>query len=77
MISGLRLYLIIGAVALGVSTLGVIVYKIRKDAVASYRIEQTEKEVKKVREAEKANDASRRCSLDPDCRLSNDGYRRD
>lgn len=39
--------------------------------------EMKKKEEKRVTNATKADDAAKRCSNDPRCRVQNDGYRRD
>ena len=40
-------------------------------------IEDAKKIERKVNEANRADDRSTRCSRDPECRLRDDGYRRD
>lgn len=52
-------------------------YDIASDAVQAFRAKLLTQGAARVQDAVKADDDARRCSLDPTCRLSNDGWRRD
>ena len=47
------------------------------DAVTDAKAKRLGHETKRVEDATKADDASRKCAADPACRMSDDGWRRD
>lgn len=49
----------------------------RRDGAAAVRAEIAAENARRLNDATRADDASRKCAADPVCRLSNDGFRRD
>ena len=72
-----RLYLFSAIAAVIVAVVIIVYFKGRADGRASYAAQATQQLKEKSDAASKADDDARRCASDPDCRLSNDGYRRD
>jgi hypothetical protein len=77
MLSGLKLYAILALVAVCIVAAGSIALRIRADGYNSRVVEEVRATTKRSTNANRADDAARRCAADPDCRLSNDGFRRD
>lgn len=67
----------VGLAVLCLAVLAVLKYDVARDAVQAYRAKTLTKEAERVKAATDADDGSRRCALDPGCRLRNDGWRRD
>lgn len=66
-----------GAALLCLAALTWLKYDIAKDAVEAFRVKLFTQETRRVKDATDADDAARRCALDPACRLRDDGWRRD
>lgn len=70
-------YLRIAAVLFVISAIAGVYMKGRADGYAKHVAEITILAKENTDAANRADDAARRCSADPTCSLSNDGYRRD
>jgi hypothetical protein len=70
-------------IAVGLAIFGLVVFynikihEAREDGRRQLRAEQVSDFLKKNKDATDADDASRKCSLDPACRMQSDGFRRD
>lgn len=67
----------VGLALLCLTVAGWLKYDIARDAVQAFRSKLFTQEARRVKDATNADDAARRCTLDPGCRLRNDGWRRD
>lgn len=70
-------YVRLALVALVLGAIGGVYMKGRADGYAKHVSEIALIAKEKTDAANRADDAARRCSADPACSLSNDGYRRD
>ncbi len=67
----------VGLALLALAVAGWVKYDIARDAVQAFKAKLFTQEVGRVKNATDADDAARRCALDPACRLRDDGWRRD
>ena len=65
--------LLIGVLSFGAWELHVI----KRDAVNAYKATVVKQEIDRVYKSTEAGEAAKRCSADPTCSMSSDGYRRD
>lgn len=70
-------------IAVGLIIVGLVIFynikihEAKEEGRRQLRAEQISDFLKKSKDASDADDAARKCSLDPACRMKNDGYRRD
>lgn len=67
----------VGLALLCLAALAWLKYDVARDAVQAFQAKMFTQEAGRVKDATNADDAARRCTLDPACRLRDDGWRRD
>lgn len=72
-----RLYIYGGVVAVVIAFVTFVYFKGRIDGQASYAAEVAQQLKEKSDAVNQADDLARRCATDPECRVRDDGYRRD
>ena len=72
-----RLYIYGGVAAVMITFVTFIYFKGRADGYASYAASVAQQLKEKSDAVNQADDLARRCAADPECRVRDDGYRRD
>jgi hypothetical protein len=52
-------------------------YDVARDAVKDFRLDAAKEDAARVKSSSGADEASRRCANDPECRMLDDGFKRD